>query len=493
MLFNSLHFLFFFPLVTALYYLLPRRFSQWILLLASAYFYMAFYPPYILILFLLILIDYTAGILMEGASSERRKKNWLLLSLTSNIALLGFFKYYNFFLDNVEAVLGWMGVHSSIPHLNILLPIGLSFHTFQSMSYTIEVYRGNQVAERDLKLYSLYVLFFPQLVAGPIERPQNLLHQLKRAPKFSWSEAVAGLERVLLGLFKKVFIADRLAIIVNNVYAKPHDYRGPSLVLASIFFAFQIYADFSGYSDIALGSARVLGVQLMENFNAPYFSKSTAEFWMRWHISLSTWLKDYLFIPLVANWRKLFRYSAPLALFITFSISGLWHGASWNYVIFGMLHGFYLVFSYFTLDARTKFLALLGLKGSPLHRLFQVGTTFSLVCFAWIFFRAQSFSDAIYIISHLGSGWGAEFSMVHSFSAFFSGLVGDWDLLEWELAASGLLLVVFIQFRETRHSFRYGMGVLGGLLQWTVYYLLFFALLFFGQYHAPQKFIYFQF
>jgi len=295
MLFNSIHFLFFFVEVTSLYYLLPHRARWFLLLAASCYFYMAFVPVYILILGGTIIVDYFAGIWLENTKGKRRK--WLLvMSLIANIGVLAVFKYYNFLNENLSAVLNSFGYENSIPDLSILLPIGLSFHTFQAMSYTIEVYRGNQKAERHFGIYALYVMFYPQLVAGPIERPQNLLHQFYEKHYFKIGQIIEGLKLMAWGFFMKLVVADRLAIYVDAVYDNPDKHSGSTLALATVFFAFQIYCDFAGYSNIAIGAARVMGFKLMTNFNRPYFSASISEFWKKWHISLSTWFKDYLYI-----------------------------------------------------------------------------------------------------------------------------------------------------------------------------------------------------
>lgn len=288
MLFNSLHFLCFFVIVTTFYFVLPHRYRWFNLLIASCYFYMAFVPAYILILGGTIIVDYVAGIYIEKSTGYRRKF-LLMSSLVANIGVLAVFKYYNFLNQNLSLLLQSVGWSNSLPYLSMLLPIGLSFHTFQAMSYTIEVYRGNQRAERHLGIYALYVLFYPQLVAGPIERPQHILHQFYEKHTFDYVNVTNGLKRMAWGLFKKVVIADRLAMAVNTVYDNPTAFVGMPLIVATVCFAFQIYCDFSGYSDIAIGAAQVMGFRLMKNFDRPYFSTSISEFWRRWHISLSTW------------------------------------------------------------------------------------------------------------------------------------------------------------------------------------------------------------
>ena len=427
MIFNSIQFVFFFLVVTTAYFILPYK-TRWLwLLLASCYFYMAFVPVYILILGFTIVIDYFAGILIENEAGKRRKL-YLIMSLVANVGVLAVFKYYNFLNKNLTDLLGSISTKNPIPFLKILLPIGLSFHTFQAMSYTIEVYRGNQKAERHFGIYSLYVMFYPQLVAGPIERPQNLLHQFREKYNFDYNRVVAGLQLILLGFFKKIVIADRLAIYVNAVYNHPQQHSGVTLILASIFFAFQIYCDFSGYSDIAIGTAKVMGFDLMTNFKRPYFSTNISEFWKRWHISLSTWFKDYLYISLGGN-----RVSIPrwyFNLFIVFLISGLWHGASWTYIIWGALNGFYLVFAMVSQNFRNRMNQFSGINKFPvLNRSFQIVTTFMLSCFAWIFFRANTVSDSFIIVKRIFTARGSLFFDKADPSSFIFSFLGIFILL----------------------------------------------------------------
>lgn len=396
MLFNSLQFIFFFIVVTLAYFSLPHRGRIWLLLLASCYFYAVFQPIYILILFVTIVVDYFAGIWIENAHGRKRK--WLLvLSLISNIGFLAYFKYYNFFVENINTIFFHFGSTTQLALLKILLPIGLSFHTFQAMSYTIEVYRGNEKAEKDFAIYALYVMFYPQLVAGPIERPQNVLWQFHKNFSYDFGNLKAGLMRMAWGMFKKVVIADRLAMVVDYSYDNPYDHNGLTLLVATIFFTFQIYCDFSGYSDIAIGAARVMGFKLMENFEAPYFSKSISEFWRRWHISLSGWFRDYLYIPLggnrVGEFRKYFN------LFFVFMMSGLWHGAAWTYIVWGALHGVYLVMA----ELRKRYIPVKAEKyfSEKIINTFNLFFTFLLVMITWVFFRAKGMSNAKVILSKI--------------------------------------------------------------------------------------------
>ncbi|ODS85341.1 MAG: alginate O-acetyltransferase [Cytophagaceae bacterium SCN 52-12] len=400
MLFNNIQFLIFFIVVTTAYFSLSWR-GRWILLLAaSCYFYMVFKPVFILILFATIIIDYYAGIWIEKARQPGKRKALLILSLISNIGILAFFKYYDFLGEILNDITQQLFSRNIVPELprvlpapvaewfltgngQLLLPIGLSFHTFQAMSYTIEVYRGHQPAERHFGIYALYVMFYPQLVAGPIERPQNMLHQFHSYFEFDFEKMKSGLMQMAFGMFKKVVIADRLSMVVDHAYADPAGQNGLSLLIAMVFYSFQIYCDFSGYSDIAIGSARVMGFKLMDNFRSPYESASVSEFWSRWHISLSTWFRDYLYIPLGGNRKGEAR--RQFNLFTVFLVSGLWHGASWNFVIWGALHGIFSIAGEWYRRLLKK--AGLFFPGNRLVRILNVLITFMLVTLAWVFFR----------------------------------------------------------------------------------------------------------
>lgn len=406
MLFNSFQFFLFFPIVTILYFLLPHSYRWFLLLAASCFFYMVFIPLYILILIFTIIIDYFAGIYLEKIKDPSKRKKFLILSLVVNIGILAVFKYYNFFIDNFNEVIHWMGFKSQMYYLEIILPIGLSFHTFQAMSYTIEVYRGNQKAEKHFGIYALYVMFYPQLVAGPIERPQNILHQFREKQPLLYENVSAGLKQMLWGLAKKVIIADRLSVVVDAVYQDPSQHNSLSLIIATWLFAFQIYCDFSGYSDIALGAARVMGFRLMENFRTPYVATSVKKFWERWHISLSTWFRDYLYIPLGGN--RVSRQRWYFNLFIVFAISGFWHGAKWTFITWGALHGLYLVIGALVKPEQRNFIP----KGRWV-KLLALFFTFNLVCLGWIFFRADSMNDALQVlqgIAELKGGFSLSFA-----------------------------------------------------------------------------------
>ncbi len=453
---------------------MPYRYRWALLLGASCYFYMAFVPVYILILGFTIVIDYIAGIYIERAVGKQRKL-FLILSLVANISVLVLFKYYNFINENLNWLIGELGHESPAPYLNILLPIGLSFHTFQAMSYTIEIYRGKQAAEKHFGIYSLYVMFYPQLVAGPIERPQNVLPQLHKNHQFSYSNMTIGLRLMLWGFFKKLVIADRLALYVDAVYDNPEIHNGSSVVIASIFFAFQIYCDFSSYSDIAIGAARTMGFNLMTNFRRPYLSVSITEFWNRWHISLSSWFRDYLFIPLGGNRVKVSRRF--LNIFIVFMVSGLWHGASYNFVIWGVLHGLYQIIAVLSRPYFQIFETNLGIKNSKVWIILQGLFTFSLVVFAWVFFRATTFDDALQMITSLTS-LGAV--------PFFGGTNQFAHCL---LGISLLLTIEFVTELKPDFKMLYSTS---RPIRWGSALTLLFLILFFGVFNGGQ-FIYFQF
>lgn len=475
MLFNSLEFLLFFPLVTILYFLLKHPYRWILLLVASCVFYMFFKPVYILILGFTIVIDYVAGIYIEKATDKKQRKRFLVLSIITNVGVLAIFKYYNFFNDNITSLASFMGLSNSIPYLNILLPIGLSFHTFQAMSYTIEVYRGNQKAERHFGLYALYVMFYPQLVAGPIERPQNTLPQLHVEKKFDYGSAVIGLRLMLWGFFKKMVIADNLSIIVDNVYNNPSQQNGFTFLIATYFFTFQIYCDFSGYSDIALGSAKIMGFDLMKNFNIPYISKSIKEFWERWHISLSSWFRDYLYIPLGGNRVKKSRWM--LNLFIVFLVSGFWHGANWTFIVWGALHGTYLILEILFKPSTDKLID----TTSKFGKFISVIITFHLAMFAWVFFRANSIESATFALKQIFTNLFTSFSLIGTASA---------PLLICTLFITAALFYIVDFMKENKRMIEVFQS--SSYLRHAVYLFLIYSILLFGNTDKTQ-FIYFQF
>lgn len=465
MLFNSLEFIIFFPLVTILYFLFPHKF-RWIhLLIASCIFYAAFIPSYLFILFILILIDYSAGLLIERSN---QKKLWLYLSLAANIGLLGLFKYYDFFISNVNDLTG-----ANFILLKWILPIGLSFHTFQSMSYTIEVYRGKQKAVTHAGYYALYVLFYPQLVAGPIERPQNLLPQLFAKQTFSSQKLYEGLRLMAWGFFKKLVVADRIGKYADAVFSDPQHSSAMPVWLAVFFFSVQIYADFSGYSDIAIGAARCMGIDLTKNFNRPYQSLNIKEFWKRWHISLSSWFRDYVYIPLGGNRKGVLRKNVNLL--ITFMLSALWHGAGWTFLVWGILHGIFTVIY----DSINN---LMPTKKLPLFLSWMI--TSICVGFAWIFFRVDSLNNAMAII----------FQSIHLQPVSVNDLTPSAAKIEFGnfgLALSFLMIayMFFIERFTTPKLFDLNQKKLADLFVFVSAILL---IIFFGVFQK-SSFIYFQF
>jgi len=487
MLFNSFEFLLFFPVVTLLYFLLPHKFRWFLLLVASCFFYMFFKPIYILILGFTIIIDYWAGIVIESATDEKKRKLFLIMSIVANLGVLAVFKYYNFLNDNITGLAQIFNVKNPIPYLHILLPIGLSFHTFQAMSYTIEVFRGNQKAERHFGIYALYVMFYPQLVAGPIERPQNMLHQFHEKHEFDYDNFVIGSRQILWGIFKKVVIADRLAIFITPILGSYERYSGFATVLAMVFFAFQIYCDFSGYSSIALGTARIMGFKLMINFNRPYSSKSITEFWRRWHISLSTWFRDYLYIPLGGNRRGPFRRN--FNVFLVFLLSGLWHGANWTFLVWGSLHGAAILFESLTRNIKQQLFTRIPLFFS--NFLFKT-TTFIYVLIAWVFFRANSMKDSMNIL-HKMSGVFSELNRaLHSKKYLHEYVL---KALSPKKIFFGFLLIIFLEiihFIEKKDPIEILLGRLSRPVRWSIYVVLFFIIFFCGAFQNRQ-FIYFQF
>lgn len=431
---------------------------------------MAFIPKYILILGFTIVIDYIAGICLENISNKLYKKVFLIISLVANIGILAVFKYYNFLNENFNYLLSHFNKHSPLPMLQILLPIGLSFHTFQAMSYTIEVYRGNQKAERHFGIYALYVMFYPQLVAGPIERPQNVLWQFHKKQEYDFENIKSGLMQMAFGLFKKVVIADRLAMLVDNVYANPSSKNGATVILACVFYSFQIYCDFSGYSDIGIGASKTMGIKLMDNFNNPYLSKSVGEFWSRWHISLSTWFRDYLYIPIGGNRVKVARWY--LNLMIVFLISGLWHGANWTFIIWGGIHGIYLIFGIM----KDKFLSKNGIQipRNLLTTSLNTVTTFTLVTFAWIFFRSSNLEIVKIIASKIFS-----FSLKDSNESVMN---------KYEIVFS-ILLIVLLVLKEKYYN---NISTKNTVKFYFLFGLISVCCYLFGVFNNKQ-FIYFQF
>lgn len=489
MLFNSLQFLLYFPIVALFYFLIPFRF-RWIWLLgASYYFYMNWNPKYALLILTSTTITYLSGRCLEKANEikvhekrEKLKKYCVGISFSSNLAILFFYKYFNFMNESISILFEKLGIGWDIPNFDVLLPVGISFYTFQALGYTMDVYRGDLKAEKHFGKYALFVSFFPQLVAGPIERSTHLLPQFSKNHLFNYERMKNGLLLMLWGFFKKLFIADRLAVLVNEVYNNPTGYKGLPLIIATVFFAFQIYCDFSSYSDIAIGTSKIIGYDLMENFNSPYFSKSISEFWRRWHISLSTWFRDYLYFPLGGN--RVSQLKRYRNIMIVFLVSGLWHGSSWNFVIWGALHGVYQIIEITSKIFKNKIFDILNIrKQGRVYKCYKVLITFILVDFAWIFFRANTLKDAVYIIKNM--------LIIQKFDFLNLGL----DKKDFFVALIALALLLIIEFLQRRIIIRDEIQRLNILIRWILYYSFIFLVIIFGFYgnSIATKFIYFQF
>lgn len=432
---------------------------------------MFFIPEYILILFVTILVDYFAGIAIEKAREKSHKKNLLIISIVSTCLILCYFKYYNFLIDNIDIISEKLSLPLNLNRAAIILPIGLSFHTFQSLSYVIEVYKGRFKAEKHFGIYSLYVMYYPQLVAGPIERPQNVLHQFYKKVDFDVNRFFSGLYLIFWGLFKKVVVADRVSTLVDAVYNNYELHSGVSLAVATALFALQIYCDFSGYSDVARGASRTMGIELMVNFRRPYFARSVTEFWRRWHISLSTWFRDYLYISLGGS-----KISVPrtyLNLFITFLVSGLWHGANWTFVVWGGLNGFMLIieklwFSY--IPSKEGFVKTVRIIAGYVY-------TFLFICLTWIFFRASSIDQALVIIEKIFTDSGKFFTQKNDF---------------WFYSFIGVLILFCVDwFQENKRSYL-RLIQNHSILKYAGIVVLFLLLSLLGS-NKESQFIYFQF
>ncbi len=487
MLFNSIEFLVFFPIVVGVYFALPHR-LRWVVLLVSSYcFYMAWEPGYACLLAISTVVDYFAALVMARRQGGRRRL-CLLTSLSVNLGLLFFFKYYNFFRGAFETVFTSAGFDVSMPVSKFLLPVGISFYTFQTLGYTIDVYRGGKEPERHFGIFAVYVAFFPQLVAGPIERAARFLPQFRVPVAFDYERVTDGLKLMVWGMVKKVVIADRLAVLVDQVYGQPGEYSGLALTVATVFFAFQIYCDFSGYCDIAIGAAQVMGFSLMQNFNRPYHARSIPEFWRRWHISLSTWFRDYVFIPLGGSRVTVPRWTVNVV--IVFVVSGLWHGANWTFVAWGGIHAFYMLLSYALKPVRERLAVATGITRAPRTLdILRIATTFVLVCFSWILFRASTISDAAYIIGHLFTGWGVVFRFNDLTTELFSlGLAQQ----EFLIAVAGIAVLEGSHLLQRRGTVRGQLARLPIGIRWAAYSAALWAILVLGVF-GNKEFIYFTF
>lgn len=488
MLFNSIDFLVFFPIVVSIFFVIPSKLRCAWLLVASYYFYMSWNPKYALLIALSTVITYLSGILIERCAKAGHKKLVVAGSLISNLMILAVFKYVNFGLHTIGIFLNSFGIQFTEKKLDLLLPVGISFYTFQALSYTLDVYREKITAEKNIVRYALFVSFFPQLVAGPIERSGNLLRQIQAVDKaklWNYSRIKEGILLMLWGLFQKLVIADRAAILVNQVYYNYLDYGFLEITIATILFAFRIYCDFGGYTNIARGAARVMGFELMQNFRQPYLACNIKDFWKRWHISLTSWFTDYLYIPLGGN-RKgdLRKY---VNIMIVFAVSGLWHGASWNFIVWGVLHGLYQVIGNIVMRVKEKIaITPLCSEMSFSRRLGKRIVTFCLVDFAWIFFAAYSLNHAVSLL-------GQMFVTFQTTSIYELGLNrGNWFILCFALAILGIVDA----FHEKGKSLFLLVEKQTIWFRWLLYLGLLWVTIMFGIYgvgYDTSQFIYFQF
>ena len=483
MLFNSLNFAIFLPIVFLLYWFATKgnlKLQNFLLLVSSYFFYACWDWRFLFLLIFSTLLDYVTGIKISNAKNQNSKKFWFWLSISVNLGFLGVFKYYNFFAESFASALDTIGLHVNPWTLKVILPVGISFYTFHGLSYVIDIYKDRIKAEKNFMDYSVFVSFFPLLVAGPIERATHLLPQIQKKRTFDYSKAVDGLRQILWGLFKKVVIADQCAEYANQIFNNSADYSGSTLVLGAIFFTFQIYGDFSGYSDIALGTARLFGIDLLRNFAFPYFSRDIAEFWRRWHISLSTWFRDYLYIPLGGSkgrtWMKVRN------TFIIFIVSGFWHGANWTFIVWGALNAIYFLPLLLTNINRNNLETVAQGKSLPsLKEISFMLLTFGLTVFAWIFFRAENIGHAISYISEILSP--SLFSIPK-----FVGMSRALTTI--------ILVAIFVLVEWQGREGQYAIEKLGTNwyrpLRWALYSLIIFSIgMFMPSVESP--FIYFQF
>ena len=493
MLFNSQLFLLFFPVVTLVYFVLPHRVRYLWLLAASYYFYMCWNAKYALLLLASTAITYVSGLLLHRTQSIGLRRLWVALSVGSNLSILFFFKYFDFAMDALQKAASLVHMQIHVPQFDVLLPVGISFYIFQALSYTMDIYRRELPPERNFFRYALFVSFFPQLVAGPIERSTNLLPQMSERHFFDADRVRDGLQLMLWGFFEKIVIADRAAILVNEVYNHYQEvprYGFVQISLAALLFSVQIYCDFGGYSHIAIGAAQVMGFRLMDNFRQPYLATSIRDFWHRWHISLSTWFRDYLYIPLGGS--RCSRLRKYLNLMITFLVSGLWHGASWNFVLWGGLHGAFQVVGEVLRPAREAVKKALHIRpDSKLLRAVQVAWTFTLVNFAWMFFRANSTMDLIQMLHRMLTH--RDWYMLWNGRLLELGLDG----VELAVLAAAILVLFAVDFLHERGMhLRQCINGLALPAAWAVSIAGIVLVLLFGVYgvgYEAGAFIYFQF
>jgi alginate O-acetyltransferase complex protein AlgI len=501
--FNSIDFLIFFTLFFPVYFSVPNR-GKWLVLLAASYFFYGYLNPgYLLFLVIPTVFVYSAARGIETVREKKKKGLLLLLGLFSGLILLVVFKYSDFVGSSLHSLFGIFKKNvSHYSPLNLILPMGISFYSFKLGSYIIDVYNEKLKPEKHFGYFSLYVSFFPQILAGPIDRAVNLIPEFKKKIIFDYQRVTSGLKLVLWGFFKKIVIADHLAITVNRVYDNVNSYEGLPLLVTASFYSIQIYCDFSGYSDIAIGIARILGFKSMDNFDSPYFSKNIKQFWNKWHISLSTWLRDYLFLPMAyATMRKIpastlikvkvETWGYIVGMFITMFLGGLWHGASWTFVLWGVIHGLYLIASHTTKKIRKKIVKTIKLNKVPrMHRWIKIFITFNMVSVAWIFFRAKTIPDALYAVSHLFTNIGEQLASANVLEVVKHTLqLNEVDLLVIILAIFLLAIVDFVEIKRDIIKTIAGKPL---WLRWTLYCTVIFFILWFGEF-KQVKFIYFQF
>lgn len=490
MFFNSIHYLVFFPLVVLLYFLTPYKYRWILLLVASYYFYMVWKPVYALLIVLSTLIDFYCGVKMGNLPLKSQRKPYIIISISSGLLILGSFKYFNFFNTAAHDLAEMLDMHYAVPMFNVLLPMGISFYTFQTMSYSIDVYRGTIKPETHLGKFALFVTYFPQLVAGPIERAKDLIPQFHFKYNYDHDRTVSGLRLILWGLFKKIVIADQLNSMVYHVFDQPENSIGFSIYFASLLFAQYIYCDFSGYSDIAQGSSRVLGIRLMDNFNFPFYATSFNNFWGRWHTSLMQWFRDYLMFPLI---RKKWKWQT--VFIVVFLISGLWHGAEWTFIIWGAVNGILVVYSKATSKFREKLAIKFGLDKVPRIRHFlQILAVVNLFAIPGIFFPAKNFHDAKILITNYFVGWG---DLIENISLNLNGFRQEVLYMGKEFEPFCVimaLMVIFeiIQWKISKDSMDNFFTKKPRWVTWGIYLFLTFAIIFMSNVEKVP-FIYFQF
>ena len=489
MLFNSLEFLIFFPVVTLVYFVIPKKLKNFWLLVTSYYFYMCWQPAYALLILLSTVTTFLCSIAIDKATIQAAKKASLVLSLCINLAILFLFKYYGFFSENITWLFGKIGIEVNMPVFDLLLPVGISFYTFQALGYAIDVYLGNVKREKSFVTYALFVSFFPQLVAGPIERSKNLLPQFRENHKFEYNRVREGLVLMAWGFFKKMVIADGVATFVTLVYTTPTNYTGLQMIIATVLFSFQVYCDFAGYSDIAIGCAKVLGFKLMRNFNKPYFSTSFSQFWSRWHISLSTWFQDYIFMPFVwTNPLRRFGFTNPpviAGVWIVFLVSGLWHGSAWTFVIWGVLHAVFRTIE----ELMRRYYKKPDKHPKPLKYWGKVLWVFAWVTFSYIFFRANTIADATYIATHLFSDIGQWFTGGY----FVSQLEGLTFFTNKGIALVGsIVFMLAAELWEGKGELSQKICKQKAPIRWIFYYAVILLILFYGNF-GKSPFVYFDF